>query len=503
MADYRKVRKLGSGTYGTVYLAVRRVGGKDELVAVKRLYTEASRHNGILGLRELEMAMTCSHPNLASAVRVLHDSPFRSLSPRRGSRTDKFFLEFDVALCDLDYVLTRPADYATLDVHTLHAAMVQVSRGLAYLHDMGIMHRDIKPDNVLLYEAPPDEEGNTPQVQFVFKLADLGAAKPICERERKNSPKLFYVEYRAPELLLKCRTYRTEPDMWALGCLFVEIGSGKSPFPAQKGISNSAQLSHIVKVLGTSDALITLAAKQKLVDPRTVATSPMRPRGIASVVGTKRAAQFDAPGSPIRWEAFLALVARMLDTDPCTRMTCHQVLAALGDELSSSDTGRISGGSPRRSPAVSTTLTIRDCPCRTRALALLKECGLTPLWYDHCVDVVNRLTYDANYAATRLVIAVVSLVTKYWLIELAPSLRDLLPTGVGKGFTGKALEDFEQQIVRDGLEYRIFRPLLSEVVAARVPREAVVCAAESLSSNGRTIEELALELEEHHPRASE
>jgi serine/threonine protein kinase len=491
--EYRKERELGRGTYGTVYLASKPSPDHDgarERVAVKRLYTDSrdrTRHAGIVCLRELEMAVCYRHPNVASASRVLHASPFHTqLSPRRGYRTDKVYLEFPLALCDLEYALENQS----LDPGTMKDAMVQLSRALAYLHSRGIVHRDVKPNNVLLYV---DEAGESIQ----FRLGDFGAATVISARE-KNTPKHYYIEYRAPELLLKSRSYGFEPDVWALGCVFVEIVTRTSPFATSESTPCVTQLRRIVRVLGASNALLALAAAQRV----DLTTKPhphasrhdgsgerRRPEGLASVLaksGVDRAA-FDAAGPP-SWEAWLALLARMLDTDPATRATMPQVLSALGDCAPEPvDT------------AERTVLTIRTCPCRTEALRLLKLCALSEREYDHCVDLVNRVTYATNHVAKRLVAAVVSIVSKYWSIELAPSLASLLPKEIGRNYRSKALEEYELTLVRDVLEYRVYRPLLSDLVRGRVSRERVVEVAESQASNGLRAEELAEQLiaEEH------
>jgi serine/threonine protein kinase len=489
-AEYHKERELGRGTYGTVYLASKPSPdheGERERVAVKRLYTDSrdrARHAGIVCLRELEMAVCYRHPNVASASLVLHASPFHSqLSPRRGYRTDRVYLEFPLALCDLEYAL----EHQSFDAGTMKDAMVQISRGLAYLHSRGVVHRDVKPNNVLLYV---DDAGES----IEFRLGDFGAATVVSARE-KNTPKHYYIEYRAPELLLKSRSYGLEPDVWALGCVFVEIVTRASPFATSESTPGVTQLRRIVRVLGASSALLELAAAQRvdLTDRRSPEAGPKRrrPEGLASVLRKAGAADrmaFDAAGGP-SWDAWLALVTRMLDTDPATRATMPQVLSMLGDDASSepADAGE------------RTVLTIRTCPCRTEALRLLKLSALSEREYDHCVDIVNRVTYATNHMAKRLVAAVVSIVSKYWSIELAPSLGSLLPKEIGRNYRSKALEEYELTLVRDVLEYRVYRPLLSDLTRGQVSRERVVEVAESQASNGLCAEELAAQLiaEEH------
>lgn len=475
MSEYEKIKELGRGTYGTVYLAKRITD--DVIVAIKRLYTDYTKHNGILCLRELEMAITSRHPNLAIANRVIHGTPFAQISPRKKYRTDKIYLEFSVALCDLEYLLSK----MELPPFLAHIAMKEISSGLEYLHSRGIMHRDIKPNNVLVYT---DEE----EEHMSFKLADFGAAKPIAKMD-KHTPKLFYIEYRAPELLLKKEEYTFAPDVWALGCMFVEIVTGKAAFPIPgKKLPRLQQLEKIIDVLGTSPGLIRIAKEQEekiVIEPKNVPNN----KGLLGLVRGVKEKYFDSlANSDIwipEWHNWFGILRKMLETDPNKRATMQQVVTTLGSN-------------PTPATIVNTKITIRNCPCRTETLDLLKRCKLEPGWYDHCVDLVNRITYLANYNPKHLTVAVVSIVSKYWAIELAPKLPEMLPEHTCKSFRGKQLEDYELQLVRDVLEYTIHRPLLCDYLDGRVPRHVLREAAEAPASNGSTVEEVAARLLTHY-----
>jgi len=469
MTEYEKLRELGRGTYGTVYLAKRYKDGV--VVAIKRLYTDYTKHNGILCLRELEMAVTSKHPNLAVASRVIHGTPFSLVSPRKKYRTDKIYLEFDVAMCDLEYLLSK----IELPPSAVHSAMKEIASALEYLHSKGIMHRDIKPNNVLVYTDDEEE-------YMTFKLADFGAAKPLVETD-KHTPKLFYIEYRAPELLLKKDDYSFAPDVWALGCMFIEMTTRRAAFPAQgKKPARLQQLQKVIDVLGVSDALIRMAREEEVVlENKRVPGN----KGLLSLLKGVKERCFDGSAGNISgippWHVWVSMLKRMLDTDPTKRITMREIVTIIGC-------------TPTHPAALSTKITIRHCPCRSETLDLLKHCKLEPGWYDHCVDLVNRITYLANYNPKRLCTALVNIVSKYWAIELAPRLSEMLPEHTCKSFRGKQLEDFELQLVRDVLEYTIHRPLLCDYLAGKVSRSVVKEAAESPTSNGSTVEELAIRL---------
>jgi glycogen synthase kinase 3 beta len=129
----------------------------------------------------------------------------------------------------------------------------QLLRSLAYIHSVGICHRDIKPQNLLLNPATG-----------VLKLCDFGSAKILVAGE----PNVSYIcsrYYRAPELIFGATNYTTnigEPDfdslnrggwplaadIWSTGCVMAELMLGTALFPGESGID---QLVEIIKVLGT------------------------------------------------------------------------------------------------------------------------------------------------------------------------------------------------------------------------------------------------------------
>ena len=96
--------------------------------------------------------------------------------------------------------------------------MWQILKATAYLHSNWVMHRDLKPTNLLIVDNP-DQCG-------VIKVTDFGLARTFQE------PLVAYSElekvvvtlwYRAPELLLGCKTYGPAVDMWAIGCIFAKV----------------------------------------------------------------------------------------------------------------------------------------------------------------------------------------------------------------------------------------------------------------------------------------
>ncbi len=106
--------------------------------------------------------------------------------------------------------------------------------GLMHMHRHGFFHRDMKPENIMMYNN-------------VVKLCDMGLAREI----RSRPPFTDYVStrwYRAPELLLRATNYNSPVDIFALGCIMVEL---YNLVPLFAGSNEVDQLNRIVKILGT------------------------------------------------------------------------------------------------------------------------------------------------------------------------------------------------------------------------------------------------------------
>ncbi len=100
----------------------------------------------------------------------------------------------------------------------------QLFSGLAFMHRFGILHRDLKPQNILLSNI----NGGAP----LLKIADFGLSRFVTEPVTNYSSDMVTLWYRAPEILLQARVYGTEIDVWSAGCIICEMVTGKPLLPA-------------------------------------------------------------------------------------------------------------------------------------------------------------------------------------------------------------------------------------------------------------------------------
>lgn len=113
--------------------------------------------------------------------------------------------------------------------------MYEMLAGLAYIHSCKILHRDMKPQNVLI---------NSKQE---VKIADFGLARTYSNELRPYSQEVVTLWYRAPELLAGPTEYTSAIDMWSVGCIFFELLTQRVLF---KGTSTTSQIVCIFNLLG-------------------------------------------------------------------------------------------------------------------------------------------------------------------------------------------------------------------------------------------------------------
>lgn len=220
---YNAERVLGSGSFGIVYQA--QVVETGESVAIKKVFQDKRYKN-----RELQIMKELRHPNVVELKHAFYTS---------GDKAGETYLNVVMEYCsDTVYRVMKHYNKMKQAVPSIFVKLYsyQMCRSCAYIHAVGICHRDIKPQNVLV-------DGRT----HALKLCDFGSAKKLV----KGEPNVAYIcsrYYRAPELIFGATDYSTIIDIWSVGCVSAELILGQPIFPGESGVD---QLVEIIKVLGT------------------------------------------------------------------------------------------------------------------------------------------------------------------------------------------------------------------------------------------------------------
>ncbi|KAK4127563.1 Pkinase-domain-containing protein [Parathielavia appendiculata] len=222
---YVKGKKLGEGTYANVYLGHVR-HDPSTLVAIKKIKVQQQYQDGMApdAVRELKYLRELQHPNIISLLSVF-SSKDQNLN---------LVLEY-LPLGDLE-MLIRDVDRVRYGAGDIKAWMGMLTRAVWFCHDNFVLHRDIKPNNLLI---AADGE---------VKLADFGLARSFADPGRRMTANVITRWYRPPELLFGARHYGGAVDIWSVGMVFAELII-RAPFLA--GNTEVEQIALICKQIGT------------------------------------------------------------------------------------------------------------------------------------------------------------------------------------------------------------------------------------------------------------
>lgn len=149
---------------------------------------------------------------------------------------NKLMLVFEYMDGDLKRYMDTHGERGALKPTTIKSFMYQLLKGIDFCHQNRVLHRDLKPQNLLI-----NSKG-------CLKLGDFGLARAFGIPVNTFSNEVVTLWYRAPDVLLGSRTYNTSIDIWSAGCIMAEMYTGRPLFP---GTTNEDQIVRIFRIMGT------------------------------------------------------------------------------------------------------------------------------------------------------------------------------------------------------------------------------------------------------------
>ncbi|OZJ06339.1 Mitogen-activated protein kinase SLT2/MPK1 [Bifiguratus adelaidae] len=288
---YAFVRELGQGAYGVVCAAKNTE--TNEQVAIKKV-TKIFEKTILTkrALREVKLLKHFNgHENITSVIDmdILNYSDFNEI-----------YLVQELMEADMHQIIR--SEQPLTDAHFQYF-VYQICRGLKYIHSANVLHRDLKPGNLLV------------NADCELKICDFGLARGFSDQP--DSQAGFMTEYvatrwyRAPEIMLSFQNYTKAIDMWSVGCIFAEMLGGK---PLFKGRDYVDQLNQILQILGTPDdeTLRRVGSERAQVYIRSLPNMPQVPF-----------ATLYPKANPLA----IDLLTKLLAFDPAQRISVEEALA--------------------------------------------------------------------------------------------------------------------------------------------------------------------------------
>lgn len=194
-----------------------------EYVALKEIHLDSEEGTPSTAIREISLMKELKHENIVALHDVIHTE-------------NKLMLVFEFMDGDLKKFMDTKGDRGALPPATIKSFMYQLLKGIEFCHSNRVLHRDLKPQNLLI-----NGKGQ-------LKLGDFGLARAFGIPVNTFSNEVVTLWYRAPDVLLGSRTYNTSIDIWSAGCIMAEMYTGRPLFP---GTTNDDQLVRIFRIMGT------------------------------------------------------------------------------------------------------------------------------------------------------------------------------------------------------------------------------------------------------------
>ena len=275
----------------------------------------------VSALREIMLLKRLKHQNVIRLIEVVKSEPNKELQPQENSSDNSrsevvsscsashpelaYYMVLEYVPYDLSVVLGRRCGVGFPESVVKDLAW-QLFEALRYCHSLGVVHRDVKPSNMLL------------GADGTLKLIDFGLAK-YCDTSKVMSMSVVTLRYRAPEVLLGDLAYSFPVDVWSAGCVVAELFLGTPLFAAR---SEAALLDAIIAKCGLMTEENWPGVSRL---PEYAAVNKMYPSAATTAVKRPENALFDLYATVIPHGA-LSLIKNALTYNPPARLTAAAAL---------------------------------------------------------------------------------------------------------------------------------------------------------------------------------
>ena len=275
---FRPKEKLGEGTYGVTFIS-QDTSKNNSYVVIKQIRNRRSA-NGIdaSALQEIRILSELDHPNIVKYVGAFY-------------HISKLYIATEYVPLSLNSLIHQ--EDTSLSRNHIKCLFKMILQGVDYLHSNFILHRDLKPDNILI------------TLNGIVKIIDFGLACHYPPDESRLTSVAFTSYYKPPEVFFDDNYYGPSSDVWSLGCIFGEMLKGDPLFP---GNSDFDVLQRIANVLGP----IVWNGCDKL-------------KSFIEIRPNTQLMPLQKHFSAVEPDA-IDLLKRMLTLNPAERISCHDAL---------------------------------------------------------------------------------------------------------------------------------------------------------------------------------